>query len=397
MNQTKIMQNQIALSGMRSNRGFTLGDLLLLIGGIATLIAALILFDIEKISGTQLGVKETWGEGVINAPMTPKTYFLFPGFTQKVYKYDMTQQVYVMNDKDDGGEYAEGRKADAYVVQSQDQQDMRISLRVQWRRKAETIVELHKIAQDQVEERLLRPALLNIVKNQATLITALNAYSGNGLVNLQKSILSDLQNNDKLTQYLQIDDFVIEGIGLDPKYTAEIVARQVAVQAKLRADEETKVANANAEKAKAEAQADFEKQIVAAKRDYEKGVLEAKRAAEQAVLAAEADAKKVAFQAEAEKNRNVLIAEGEKEAAVNRAQAILALGSAEAESKKMQLSAFAVPGADAFVKIEVAKSMSEAFKNVSGYLPESMSISLLSEQYTKGVNMLVNPPAAPVQ
>jgi regulator of protease activity HflC (stomatin/prohibitin superfamily) len=125
--------------------------------------------------------------------------------------------------------------------------------------------------------------------------------------------------------------------------------------------------------------------------------LEAKRAAEQAVLAAEADAKKVAFQAEAEKNRNVLIAEGEKEAAVNRAQAILALGSAEAESKKMQLSAFAVPGADAFVKIEVAKSMSEAFKNVSGYLPESMSISLLSEQYTKGVNMLVNPPTAPVQ
>lgn len=386
-------------NNIRSIRGFTLGNLLLIIGAIAVLIASFILFDVEKIEGNQLGVKETWGEGVIKEPLTPKTYFLFPGFTQDIYKYDMGVQVYVMNDKDNGSEYGEGRKADAYVVQSKDQQDMRISLRIQWRRLASTVVELHQNARDQVEERVIRPVLLNVVKNQATLRTALEAYSGEGLVKLQSDILKELQKSEELTRFIRVEGFVIEHIGLDPKYTQEIVARQVAVQAKLRADEETKVAMANAEKAKATAQADYEKVLVEAKRDKEKGVLDAEKLAAQQVLAAEADAKKVALTAEAEKKRNVLIAEGEKEAAINRAAATLALGQATAEAQKLQLSAYAVPGADAFVKIEVAKSMANAFSNVKGYLPEKMSVNLLAEQYSKGVNMLVGAPpvASPAQ
>jgi len=96
------------------------------------------------------------------------------------------------------------------------------------------------------------------------------------------------------------------------------------------------------------------------------------------------------LQAEAEKNRNVLIAQGEREAAENRAEAILALGQAEAEAKKLQLSAYAVPGADAFVKIEVAKSFATGVQNVKGYLPEKMSVNLLADQFEKGVNILVN-------
>ena len=168
---------------------------------------------------------------------------------------------------------------------------------------------------------------------------------------------------------------------LDPDFDAD--RRDIAAE---RAEE---AAEAAADKAKALAQADYEKQIVEAKRDKEKGILSAEQAAQQKVLAAEADAKQVALQAEAEKNRNVLIAQGEREAAENRAKAILALGQAEAEAKKLQLSAYAVPGADAFVKIQVATQMAEAFKNIKGYLPENMSVNLLSDQYTKGVNLLV--------
>lgn len=231
---------------------------------------------------------------------------------------------------------------------------------------------------------------MNIVKNQATLRTALEAYSGEGLVKLQQDILKDLQSDHELNAYIRIDSFVIEHIGLDAKYTSEIVARQVAVQERLKNIEQTKAAEAAADKAKALAQADYEKQIVEAKRDKEKGILSAEQAAQQKVLAAEADAKQVALQAEAEKNRNVLIAQGEREAAENRAKAILALGQAEAEAKKLQLSAYAVPGADAFVKIQVATQMAEAFKNIKGYLPENMSVNLLSDQYTKGVNLLVS-------
>lgn len=361
-------------------------------GVIACLIIGLFLVRVRTVDGNEYGVAEDWN-GVRPEPISPGTHFFIWNPSSggvSVYNYDMGVQVYVMNNKDGGEEYGEGRKSDAYVVQSRDQQDMSISLRIQWRRLPSNIVELHKYARDQVEERVIRPALLNIVKNRATIRTALDAYSGTGLVELQEEILQSLKNDPELSKFIIVDGFVIEHIGLDKKYTEEIVARQVAVQAKLRADEETKAAYAKAEQAKATAQADYEKILVEARRDKEKGILEAEKVAQQQVLSAEAAAKQVSLQAEAEKNRNVLIAEGEKEAAINRAQAIEALGRAEAEAKKLALSAYAVPGADAFVKIEVAKSMSDAFKNIAGYLPEGMTVNLLADQYNKGVNLLVN-------
>jgi len=125
------------------------------------------------------------------------------------------------------------------------------------------------------------------------------------------------------------------------------------------------------------------------RRDKEKGVLEAEKLAQQQVLAAEASAKQVALQAEAEKNRNVLLAQGEKEAAINRAQAIEALGRAEAESKKLALAAYSVPGAESFVKIEIAKSMAQAFSGVKGYLPSNVTYSTVGKDFNGAVNALV--------
>lgn len=382
------MNTQYSRSSSDSPGSFS--KLLIVLGLISVIALTFTLVKIRTVSGNELGVLETWGSGVQAEPLTPKTHFFFPGFTNSVYIYDMGMQLYVMNDKDNSEELAEGRKIDAYVVQSKDQQDMRISLRVQWLRRADKIIELHKVARDQVEERILRPRLLNIVKNQATLRTALESYSGEGLVKLQQDILKDLQADAELNQYVRIDSFVVEHIGLDAKYTTEIVARQVAVQERLKNIEQTKAAEANADKAKALAQADYEKAIVEAKRDKERGILSAEQSAQQQVLAAEAAAKQVALQAEAEKSRNVLIAQGEREAAENRAQAILSLGQAEAEAQKLKLSAYAVPGADAFVRIEVAKSFATGVQNIKGYLPENMNVSLLADQYSKGINVLVN-------
>lgn len=366
--------------------------IVLLIGGI---IATMLLFEITTVQGNEYGVKETWSDGVVADPLAPKTYFLFPGFTQKIYTYDMAMQVWVMNDKANSVEKAEGRAADSYLVQSKDQQDMRISLQVQWQRDPAHVVQLHKIARDAVEERLLRPEVMRIVKDEATKRTALEAYSGEGLVALQNAIESRLADaNGELRQRgVHVAKFVIEHIGLDPKYTEQIVARQVAIQAKLRADEETKTAFAQAEKAKADAQANYEKVIVEAKRDKEQGILMAEKEKQQKVLAAEASARQVELAAEAEKNQNVLRAEGDKTSGELRASAIIALGRAEAEAKKLQLSAYAVPGADAFVKVEVSKQMALAFQNIKGYLPEGMNVTLLAEQFDKGVSVLVGQPA----
>lgn len=364
--------------------------IVLIIGGI---IATMLLFEITTVHGNEYGVKETWSDGVVSDPLPPKTYFLFPGFSQKITPYDMGMQVWVMNDKADKEERAEGRAVDSYLVQSKDQQDMRISLQVQWQRDPKHVVELHKVARDAVEERLIRPEVMRIVKDEATKRTALDAYSGEGLVTLQNDIerrLSDTQGELR-QRGVHVTKFVIEHIGLDAKYTEQIVARQVAIQAKLRADEETKTAIAQAEKAKADAQANYEKTLVEARRDKEQAILKSEAEKQQSVLAAEADAQRVALGAKAEKDQNVLKAEGEKIAGELRAQAILALGKAEAESQKLRLSAYAVPGADAFVKIEVAKSLGTAFQNVKGYLPAGVTYNTVAKDFDAATTILVNP------
>ena len=81
-----------------------------------------ILFEVAQIAGNELGVHETWADGVLDDPMQPKTYFLFPGFLHTVYVYDMSSQVYVMNDKPSRVEFAAGREQDAYTVQSKEAQ-----------------------------------------------------------------------------------------------------------------------------------------------------------------------------------------------------------------------------------------------------------------------------------
>lgn len=378
-------------------RGMTVAQLLLIVGLVGLFFLMVFAVRVRTVEGHELAVAEDWN-GVRPEPVSPGTHFFIwnpSAGNVSLYPYDLGVQVYVMNDKDNQEEIAEGRKADAYVVQSADQQDMRISLRVQWRRLPNKVVDLHKAARDNVEERVLRPVLLNVVKNHATLRTALEAYSGAGLVKLQNDVLAALQASEELNQYVRVEGFVIEHIGLNKEYTDKIVARQVAVQDRLKNIEETKAAEAAAEKAKAVAQADYEKVLVEARRDKEKGILEAEKSAQQQILAAEAAAKKVALEAEAEKNRNVLIAQGKKEAGFNEAEAIRAIGEAEADALKMKLNAYSTAGADGYVKIQVSANMAEAYKNIKGYLPEGMSINLLTDNYAKGVSVLVNGAEAP--
>lgn len=356
----------------------------------AVLIVSVFIVDITTVEGNEIGVKETWDGGVEPDPLQPKTYVLMPGFTQKIFKYDMSSQVFVMNDAA-MNTYGEGRGRDSYLVQSSEGQDMRISLNIRWRRDPAHVVDLHKTVRENVEEKILRPELMRVVKDQATTRTALDAYSGEGLVKLQSDISTALMSADSELRKrgVIVENFVIEHIGLDPSYVEQIKARQVAVQERLRAIEETKAAEAKAERAKAEAQAAYEKALVDAKRDKEVGVLSAQKQAEQQVLAATAAAKQVELAAEADKNRNVLAATGEQEAALLRAQAIEALGKAEAEATKLKLGAYSAEGSEAFVRIEVAKSMSDAFKNISGYLPQDMTVNLLSDSFLRAVEAVV--------
>lgn len=350
------------------------------VGLLVFLIAFFLVFDITVIKGNEIGVKETWSGGVVDTPLRPRTYFVMPW--ERIQKYPTSVRVFVMNDKEET-DAVEGRDVDSYLVQAADSQDMHLSLQVQWRIDPAHVIDIHTtVGPDMIEEKILRPTLLRVVKDAATRMEAIEAYAGEGLVKLQQSIEDELnrEEGELRRRGVIVDSFVIEHIRLDDEFVGEIKARQVATQRQLRAVEEEKAAQAEALKAKAEAQADLNRRVVEAERDKQVAVLEAEQKKESTVLAAEA-----------EKEKEVLAAEAEKEASELRAQAILAIGQAEAEAEKLKFSAYSADGAERFVQIEVARHTAEAFKNIKGYLPESMQIFTLGESFNKAIENVVAP------
>jgi len=348
------------------------GSGILLVG----FIVLFMMFDVVPIKGNQIGVREDWWNGVNNDPLPPKTYFVWPW--QRVQAYSASVQVFVMNDKTpEHGEINTGRKQDSYLVQSKDSQDMHLSLQVQWRIDPTHVIEIHKtVGPDLIEEKLLRPTLLRVVKDEATTREAIQAYSGTGLVSLQQAIEKDLNSpeGELRKRGVIVDSFVIEHIKLDEEYVKEIKARQVAIQKEMRSVQEEKAAQAEALNAKAMAQADLNKKVVEAERDKQVLVLAAEAENEKAILEAEAAAKKVVLAAQAKKDS------GELEAA-----SILAIGTANAESEKLKFTAYSAPGAELYTKIQVAKSMEGAFGNIKGYIPENMTIFTLGDSFMKSV------------
>lgn len=363
---------------------------------VVLLIATTIIADFTFIEGNQVGIKETWSNGVEDKTYQSGMYILMPGWSQTLYKYTLTPQIFVMNDNKQD-ERANGRPNDAYIAKSADNQQMKLSLALQWRYDQDKIVDIHKRYRTHagddnwsniIEERLIRQILMGSVNTEATKLKAIDAYSGEGFVRLQQSIFDRLvdPNGELRSQGIVIENFVIEQIQLDSDYIGEISKRQVAQQRELRAKQEELAALAEAQKAKAEAQADYERRVVEAERDKQVQVLASEASAQQSINAAKAEAEKI-----------VLAANAEKQSAEARAAAILAVGRAEAESQKLKLGAYAVPGADSFVQIEVSKQMAEAFKNIQGYLPSDMKINILSENFMKSIQQIVKPVPLPLQ
>lgn len=340
-----------------------------IIVGIFVLMA---MFDLKPIHGNEIGVKEDWWSGVKADPLPPATYFVLPW--ERVQEYSTAVNVFVMNEKNENG---------SYLIQSSDNQDMKLSFQVQWKLDPTKVVDIHKtVGAKNIEDKILKPTLLRVVKDNATVKEALEAYSGIGLVQLQQDIEKSL--NDPKGELRQrgiiVDAFVMQHIGLDPEYTTEIMGRQIAIQKELRSVQEEKAANAEALKVKAVAQADLNKMVVEAERDKQVKVLEAEALNETAILAAEA-----------EKQKTVLAAEAKKESGELEAAAIIAVGQATAEAEKLKLLAYSSEGADLYAKIQIAESMKGAFSNIKGYLPENMHIYTLGENFLSAVENVVNP------
>jgi regulator of protease activity HflC (stomatin/prohibitin superfamily) len=363
-----------------------MNKLKLAVVGIGVLVASVIFMmavDFATIKGHQLGVLETWNDGVDKTVYQPKTHPLVPGFSKKMYTYDMNVQEFSLA---------------GYKIQAADNQDVTTTSILRWRRDPVKLIEHHIKCRDNPEQRVIQPTVLRVIKDKVTMKTAIEGYSGAGLVQLQKDIEDALLADQDLKAYgIIVEMFAIKDTDLNPTFIEQIEGRQVAIQRQLRAKEEQKAADADALVAKSKAQADYNKVLVEAQRDKEKAVLAAEAQNEQKILEAKAANESAILGAKAEQQKLILESEGKKQAAIAEAEGILALGKSKAEAQKLQLQAYAVQGADAYVKVEVAKSAAEAFKNIKGYLPADMKVNLLTDNFATAVDTLTGNTVVPIK
>ncbi len=170
------------------------------------------------------------------------------------------------------------------------EQPATFSITLQYRLDLKKLTALHVEAQKQYEDRIIKPALTNIIKRLTTNQHVLDFYTGKGYNALQLAIEESILSDDTLgTLGILVNTLVIDQIDLDPEYESEIEGRQLATQKKLRADEETKAEEANALKRQAIANAGKLEKIVAAEAAKQEKVLAAEASAAEARLAASAD------------------------------------------------------------------------------------------------------------
>jgi regulator of protease activity HflC (stomatin/prohibitin superfamily) len=290
-------------------------------------------------------------------------------------------------------------------------------LNLRWRIDPLKLVSIHKTVREDIEEKIIRPVVMRVVKDEATRLTAIDAYSGEGLVRLQTSIQSSLtgaergEGKELSERGIIVENFVIEHIKLDDKYIEEIKGKQIATQKTLRAVEEQKAAEAKALVAKSEAMAEYntklvaqqllstnmviqagaenERVIIAAKAQAEQVTIAAKAAAEQVMVAAKAQAAQVELAANAEKTKLELEGEGKKLAMVAVADGTLAMGKADAAAKQLLVESYKGAGQDAYVQIQVAQSLAEGTKSIQGYLPNNFNPTVISENFVNAIQSVL--------
>lgn len=380
----ELQRSQAAEAAALRQRRFV--RFLISLAGLAvlTLVGAFTVVRPIHVKGVEIAVVEDWN-GIEQTPVQPgTTRFLFPAFRKTAYVYNTGLQTFVMNDKGGKEETGSGRDSDAYRINSQEGQKMDVSMTLQYHVDPTSILHFHTSVHSNDPEvignNVIRPVLMRITKDNATVQTAISNYSGEGLVKLQQSVSTALTDpNGELRQKgIIVDTFVIEHIGLDPDYIGEIQRKQVAQQRTLRANEETKAAEAEALQAQAQAKADLNKRVVEAERDKQV-----------AVLAAEAQKERTRLDAEAEKIKLVTTAEGTKEARTLEAAGILAVGQAEAAAQKLRLEAYNAPGSETFVRVEIAKYLSQGMAGIRGYLPQGMSVTTLGSSFNDAIDQVM--------
>ena len=281
---------------------------------------------VDVIQGNEAAVRQHWKRGVVQDVYRDGTHF-YPGWFWDTHKYNIgTQKITFDSAPNNDAEYpriivnvGENGGQEAYIAIS-------ANYRIGWEIKngspvfsPSKLVALHKdgIGKN-YESVILKRTIVDVVNQIARPNEALSIYSGKGFVDFKNAIDQALKDHPVFAERgILIENTIVYKVYLDPKYEAEISAKQLAVQAKLRKIEETKAAEEEARRQFALSQASVEKRTQ------------------------EAEAAKIERikSAEAEKSEQVLKAEGKRDSDLAKAAGVLAIGEAEAKVAELKRDA----------------------------------------------------------
>jgi regulator of protease activity HflC (stomatin/prohibitin superfamily) len=357
------------------------------VGGLVLLLVFAMLFSWERVEGNERLITQGITSGVNDEIVGSGTYFYVPLKTT-VYKYNVGTEKFIMGRQDlyngKGSDFVDYPAFTVTTGGNGREQPATFSVTLQYRLDPSKLVDLHKTAQNNYEDLVIKPALTRIISDQATTQTVLDFYSGEGRVTLQRNIEKAITEHPALSAVgIMVETFVIDSIDLDKEYVAQITGRQLATQQKLRAIEEAKAAEEIAKKVEAEAQADKLKKIVEAEAAKEQRVKAAEAAASEVELAAKADATKVKAAAEAQRFSKEQDAKG-----------LLAQGLAEAQVAREKAAAKYTGEAGARqAQVEIEQARVSLFKNmnIQGVLPEKTVMTIING----GSDIKTTLPAAP--
>lgn len=287
----------------------------------------------NNIAGHEAGILETCS-GVSKEVLQPGTHFYQP-FCREVYVYHVGTQLFTM--KGDGKPLMEGQTLagdePCLKVKIKGGQEACLDIRTEYEIDRRQLADLHKAVKDQYEQVIIRPAVIRVTKNRATVMTADAIYADETQVALERHVEEELLKDDDLKRAgIIIHSFIIEAVHLDPKYESEVKEKAVAQQTRLKEIELAAAAQETAKRTAAQAQAQVE------------------------TARAEADAAKI---------KTVLAAEAERLAAEQRAKGLLAQGEAEARVEFLKREAMYAGAAGSWRgRIEIERARAEVLKGL---------------------------------
>lgn len=302
------------------------------IGLLILVVAAFQTIGFVEVKGHQAAVVEKFygsDKGVQPTLLGPGRHFYVP-LLSKPYVYNVGTDNFIMGK----ASYYSGKGTDfvdfpALTIKCGgrgNEQPATFSITLQYQLDTSKLTALHARAQMHYKDRIIKPALTNIVKSLTVTQHVLNFYTGKGYNELQHNIEEHIKSDPTLSGLgIVVNNLVIDQIDLDTNYEQEIQDRQLATQQKLKEDELAKAAEARALKEKAVAEADKLKRIVAAEANKQEKIKAAEAQNQSRILAAKAQAEEIKEKATAERYRKEqdakgLLAQGLAEAKVDQAR-----------------------------------------------------------------------------